>query len=144
MSTGRGRLWKYSGDSRRKAGVKRKYEKKEKITAPANVDEAEIFMKESEVAESNEGAMIEAFKSSFVVRQKWIEDKKPMVAEIFERYPRYRDLQQAVTKLSFNCLSTFCIIIFLNWNNRSNWISMRLRSATWIYFYPSGLLFKKK
>ena len=97
VSTGRGRLWKYAGDSRRKAGVKRKYEKKDKSAAPVDSDEAELFMKESEVAESNESAMVEAFKSSFAVRRKWIEEKKPLVTDIFERFPRYRDLQQAVS-----------------------------------------------
>ena len=88
MSTGRGRLWKYAGDSRRKTGVKRKYEKKDKSAAPVDSDE---------VAESNESAMVEAFKSSFAVRRKWIEEKKPLVTDIFERFPRYRDLQQAVS-----------------------------------------------
>ena len=63
-------------------------------------------MKESEVAESNESAMVEAFKSSYAVRRKCIEEKKPMVVEIFERFPRYRDLQQAVSKYNLN-LSEF-------------------------------------
>jgi hypothetical protein len=40
MSKGRGRPWKYSGDSRRKAGVKSKYEKKDKPTVPVDWNEA--------------------------------------------------------------------------------------------------------
>ena len=52
MSTGRGRLWKYSGNSRPKAGIKRKYEKKDsKSTVSVDSNEAELFMKESEVTE---------------------------------------------------------------------------------------------
>ena len=70
MSTGRGRLLKYSGDSRRKAGVKWKYEKKDKPTVPMDGNEAELFMKESEVAESNKSVMMEAFKSSYAVGRK--------------------------------------------------------------------------
>jgi hypothetical protein len=46
-------------------------------------------MKESEVAESNESAMVEAFKSSYAVRRKWIEEENATVVEIFERFPRY-------------------------------------------------------
>jgi hypothetical protein len=72
VSTGRGRLWKYAGDSRRKPGVKRKNEKKTQCEAIVNENDAEAFIKASEVAESNENATISAFESSFTVRGKWI------------------------------------------------------------------------
>jgi hypothetical protein len=72
-----------------------------------NADEAEAFMKESEVAECIEGAMIEAFKSAFPVRRRWIADKKPMVAEIFQRFPRYRFTTSRKFKYSlYFCLNT--------------------------------------
>ena len=111
MSTGRGRLWKYAGDSRRKAGVKRKYEKKDKSAAPVDSDEAELFMKESEVAESNESAMVEAFKSSFAVRRKWIKEKKPLFTDIFQRFPRY--ISRFTTGCEFAYQQILILILFV-------------------------------
>ena len=61
--------------------------------------DGKLALKES-MRRKYESAMVEAFKSSFAFRRKWSEEIKPMVVEIFERFPRYRDLQQAVSRHS--------------------------------------------
>lgn len=54
-------------------------------------------MRETESTEQSKGLLIEAFKNSYVSRRSWIVKEKPLVSEILERFPRFRDLLEGVS-----------------------------------------------
>ena len=54
-------------------------------------------MKTSFLTPSNKVAMTEALRKTFAVRYAWIKDKKPLVKDVFDRFPRLQDMLEAVS-----------------------------------------------
>ena len=52
-----------------------------------------------------------AMRETFPNRQKWIQESAPCVAEIFQKFPRYKDIPQLVRHLSRH-LSHIGLVIF--------------------------------
>lgn len=48
-------------------------------------------MRVSEVTENNKDSMEAAFKATYKTRRNWILNDKPLVCEILQRFPRFRD-----------------------------------------------------
>lgn len=85
----------------------RKRPREEDCIPDNSADELILLAKRTSIDQVQD--ITQAMKETFPNRQKWLEEKAPCVADIIERFPRYKDLPQLVRHCFSDVLVNICI-----------------------------------